>query len=67
MPHRQLGRDPAANAVADEVEARQQLERIEQFKIVEQDIVDAAAAGKLVGAAQPGCAGAMTRADRASR
>ena len=41
MPHRELGGDPAADAMADEIEARQP-ERVEQFEIVEDDVVDGA-------------------------
>src|SRR5215470_13124796 len=48
MAHRKLGRDPAADAVADEIKASK-AERIEYFEIVEQHVIDAAAAGKLVG------------------
>src|SRR5262249_29464249 len=42
VPHRKLRRDPAAGAVADEIESRQS-KRIEQFEIMENHIVDAVA------------------------
>ena len=49
MAHRQFGRDPAADAMADQIEMREP-ERIEHFEIVEHHIVDAAAVGELVAA-----------------
>src|SRR5689334_1951823 len=48
MAHCKLGRDPAADTVADEIKASK-AERIEYFEIVEQHVIDAAAAGELVG------------------
>ena len=66
VAHRQLGGDPAADAVADQIEALQP-QRVEDFEIMEDDIVDAVAFGELVAPAQPGWAGAITRAASPSR
>ena len=52
MARRNLGRDPAADAMADQVEARQ-VERVEEFEIVEDHVVDGGGV-ELVGAIAAG-------------
>ena len=55
MAHRNLGGDPAADAMADQVEAGQ-IERVEQFEIVEDHVVDGGGV-ELVGAIAAGMRG----------
>ena len=66
MTHRQLGGDPAADAMTDQIETLQP-ERVEDLEVMEQDVVDAAAVGSSSLRAHPGCAGAITRAALPSR
>ena len=44
VAHGQLGGDPAADAVADQIETRQP-ERVEDLEVMEDDVVDAVAFG----------------------
>src|SRR5262249_4829585 len=55
MTHRELGRDPAADAMANEVEARES-KGVEHSEIMEHDVVDPAA-DKLVRASAAGVGG----------
>jgi hypothetical protein len=61
VAHGQLGGDPAADAVADQIEAGQ-AQGVEDLEVMEDDILDAVAFASSSLCAQPGWAGAITRA-----
>ena len=61
IAHRQLGGDPATDAVADQIEALQ-AQGVEDLEVMEDDILDAVAFGELVALRAAGMGGAITRA-----